>query len=77
MTTDDFKSYQRSLNRIRETKLKEGPLPTAKQLLEPDITISVDISDLTIDNIPINIVPPTQNTIIEDKPIVSESKSLF
>ena len=77
MTTDDFKSYQRSLNRIREVKLKEGPLPTAKQLLEPDITISVDISDLTIDNIPINIVPPTQNTIIEDKPIVSESKSLF
>lgn len=77
MTTDDFKSYQRSLNRIREAKLKEGPLPTAKQLLAPDITISVDISDLTIDNIPINIVPPTQNTIIEDKPIVSESKSLF
>ena len=77
MTTDDFKSYQRALNRMREAKLKESPLPTAKQLLEPDITISVDISDLTIDNIPINIVPPTQNTIIEDKPIVSESKSLF
>ena len=77
MTTDDFKSYQRSLNRIREAKLKEGPLPTAKQLLEPDITFTVDVSDLTINNIPINIVPPTQNTIIEDKPIVSESKSLF
>ena len=77
MTTDDFKSYQRALNRMREAKLKESPLPTAKQLLEPDITISVDISDLTINNIPINIVPPTQNTIIEDKPIVSESKSLF
>ena len=77
MTTDEFKSYQRTLNHIRENKLKEGALPTAKQLLEPDITISVDISDLTIDNIPINIVPPTQNTIIEDKPIVSESKSLF
>ena len=77
MTTDEFKSYQRSLNRIREAKLKEGPLLKAKQLLEPDITISVDISDLTINNIPINIVPPTQNTIIEDKPIVSESKSLF
>ena len=77
MTTDDFKSYQRSLNRIREAKLKEGPLPTSKQLLEPDVTFNVDISDLTINNIPINIVPPTQNTIIEDKPIVSESKSLF
>ena len=77
MTTDEFKSYQRTLNRMREHKLKEGPLPTAKQLLDPDITISVDISDLTIDNIPINIVPPIQNTIIEDKPIVSESKSLF
>lgn len=77
MTTDDFKSYQRALNRIREHKLKEGPLPKAKQLLEPDVKLTVDVSDLTIDNIPINIVPPTQNTIIEDKPIVSESKSLF
>ena len=77
MTTDEFKHYQRTLNRMREHKLKEGPLPTAKQLLEPDITISVDVSDLTINNIPINIVPLTQNTIIEDKPIVSESKSLF
>ena len=77
MTTDDFKSYQRTLNRMREHKLKEGPLPTANQLLEPDIKLTVDISDLTINNIPINIVPPTQNTIIEDKPIVSKSKSLF
>ena len=77
MTQEEFKSYQRTLNRIRESKLKESPLPKAKALLEPDITISVDVSDLTIDNIPINIVPPTQNTIIEDKPIVSESKSLF
>ena len=76
MTTDDFKSYQRSLNRIREAKLKEGPLPTAKQLLEPDITISVDISDLTIDNIPINIVPPVKPTY-KDEPIKSSSKSLF
>ena len=77
MTTDEFKSYQRTLNRMREHKLKEGPLPKAKQLLEPDITISVDVSDLTINNIPINIVPPTQNTIIEDKPVKSNSKSLF
>ena len=76
MTTDDFKSYQRSLNRIREAKLKEGPLPTAKQLLEPDITISVDISDLTINNIPINIVPPVQPTY-KDEPVKSSSKSLF
>lgn len=77
MTTDDFKSYQRALNRMRENKLKESPLPTAKQLLEPDVKLTVDVSDLTINNIPINIVPPAQNTIIEDKPIVSESKSLF
>ena len=77
MVTEEFKAYQKSLNRIRENKLKEGPLPTAKQLLEPDIKITVDVSDLTINNIPINIVPPTQNTIIEDKPIVSKSKSLF
>ena len=77
MMTDEFKAYQRTLNSMRENKLKEGPLPTSKQLLEPEVTFKVDISDLTINNIPINIVPPTQNTIIEDKPIVSESKSLF
>ena len=76
MTTDDFKSYQRALNRMREAKLKESPLPTAKQLLEPDITISVDISDLTIDNIPINIVPPVK-PIYKDEPVKSSSKSLF
>ena len=76
MTTEEFKSYQKSLNRIRENKLKEGPLPTAKQLLEPDIKITVDISDLTINNIPINIVPPVQ-PIYKDEPVKSNSKSLF
>lgn len=76
MTTDDFKSYQRSLNRIRENKLKEGPLPTSKQLLEPDVKITVDISDLTINNIPINITPPVQPTY-KDEPVKSLSKSLF
>ena len=77
MTTDEFKHYQRTLNHIRENKLKEGALPTSKQLLEPDVKLTVDVSDLTINNIPINIPSPVQNTIIEDKPIVSESKSLF
>ena len=76
MTTDEFKSYQRTLNRMREHKLKEGPLPKAKQLLEPDITISVDVSDLTINNIPINITAPVK-PIYKDEPIKSESKSLF
>ena len=77
MVTEEFKAYQKSLNRIRENKLKEGPLPTAKQLLEPDVKLTVDISDLTINNIPISITPPVQNTIIEDKPVKSNSKSLF
>ena len=76
MTTDDFKSYQRSLNRIREAKLKEGPLPTAKQLLEPDVKLTVDISDLTINNIPISITPPVK-PVNEEKVIKSNSKSLF
>ena len=76
MTTDEFKSYQRSLNRMRENKLKEDPLPTGKSLLEPDITISVDVSDLTIDNIPISIQPPVQPTY-KDEPVKSSSKSLF
>ena len=76
MTTDEFKSYQRTLNRMREHKLKEGPLPKAKQLLEPDITISVDVSDLTINNIPIHITAPVKPTY-KDEPIKSESKSLF
>ena len=76
MTTDEFKHYQRALNRIREHKLKEGPLPTAKQLLEPDVTFKVDISDLTLENIPINIKGPVQ-PVNEEKVIKSNSKSLF
>ena len=76
MITEEFKHYQRTLNRMREHKLKEGPLPKAKQLLEPDITISVDVSDLTINNIPINITAPVKPTY-KDEPIKSESKSLF
>ena len=76
MVTEEFKAYQRSLNHIRENKLKEGPLPTSKQLLEPDIKIAVDISDLTINNIPINITPPVQH-VNEEKVIKSNSKSLF
>lgn len=76
MTTDEFKHYQRSLNRMRENKLKESPLPKAKQLLEPDITFTVDVSDLTINNIPINIVPPVK-PIYKDEPVKSSSKSLF
>ena len=76
MVTEEFKAYQKSLNRIRENKLKEGPLPTSKQLLEPDVKLTVDISDLTINNIPINIVPPVQPTY-KDEPIKSNSKSLF
>mgnify|MGYP001776497740 CR=1 FL=1 len=76
MTTDEFKHYQRTLNHIRENKLKEGALPTSKQLLEPDVKLTVDISDLTIDNIPINITPPV-NPVKEEKAIKSNSKSLF
>ena len=76
MVTEEFKHYQRSLNRMREAKLKEGPLPTAKQLLEPDVKLTVDISDLTINNIPISITPPVTPTY-KDEPIKSESKSLF
>ena len=76
MVTEEFKHYQRSLNRMREAKLKEGPLPTAKQLLEPEVNFTVDISDLTINNIPISIQPPVQH-VKEDKVIKSNSKSLF
>lgn len=76
MVTEEFKAYQRTLNHIRENKLKEGPLPTAKQLLEPEIKLNIDISDLTINNIPINITPPVQ-PVKEDKVIKSNSKSLF
>lgn len=76
MTTDEFKAYQKSLNRIRENKLKESPLPKAKQLLEPEVKLKVDISDLTINNIPINITPPVQPKYT-DEPVKSNSKSLF
>lgn len=76
MTTEEFKSYQRTLNRMRESKLKESPLPKAKQLLEPDVTFKVDISDLTINNIPISIPSPVQPTY-KDEPVKSNSVSLF
>lgn len=76
MVTEEFKAYQRTLNHMRENKLKEGLLPTAKQLLEPDVKLTVDVSDLTINNIPINIVPPVKPTY-KDEPIKSSSKSLF
>lgn len=76
MEQEEFKAYQRTLNHIREAKLKESPLPKAKQLLEPDVTFTVDISDLTINNIPINITAPVQPTY-KDEPVKSSSKSLF
>ena len=76
MVTEEFKHYQRTLNHIRENKLKEGPLPKAKQLLEPEIKLNIDISDLNLQNIPINITPPVQ-PIYKDEPIKSKSKSLF
>ena len=76
MTTDEFKAYQRSLNRMREAKLKEGPLPKAKALLEPDVTFNVDISDLTLENLPLNIKEPIQ-PVKEEKVIKNNSKSLF
>lgn len=76
MIAEEFKHYQRSLNSMRENKLKESSLPKSKQLLEPDITLSVDVSDLTINNIPISITPPVKPTY-KDEPIKSSSKSLF
>ena len=76
MTADEFKHYQRTLTHMRENNLKEDPLPTSKQLLEPDVTFNVDISDLNLQNIPINITPPVQ-AVKEDKVIKSNSKSLF
>lgn len=76
MLTEEFKAYQKSLNHIRENKLKESPLPTSKQLLEPDVTFDIDISDLNLQNIPINIKGPVQS-VNEEKVIKSNSKSLF
>ena len=76
MIAEEFKVYQRTLNHIRENKLKEGALPTSKQLLEPEIKFNVDISDLTLENLPLNITPPVQH-VKEDKVIKSNSKSLF
>ena len=76
MIAEEFKVYQRTLNRMRENKLKESPLPTSKHLLEPEVNFTVNVSDLTIDNIPINIVPPVQPTY-KDEPVKSNSKSLF
>ena len=76
INNDEFKTYQRMLNIQRLKSLNEGPLPTGKPLMEPDITLSVDISDLTLENLPLNITPPVQH-VKEDKVIKSNSKSLF
>lgn len=47
-----------------------------KHLLEPEITFTVDISDLTLENLPLNIKEPIQH-VKEEKVIKSNSKSLF
>ena len=74
MEIEEFKEYQRQLNRIREAKLKESPLPTKRPLLEPEVKIKVDISDLELPDIEIN---PSVLPKKEDKPVKSNSVSLF
>ena len=54
--------------------MKHG-LPKSLKL-EPEVTFKTDISDLSIENIPINIPEPVQ-PVTEYIPIKSESKSLF
>lgn len=76
MIREEFKEYQRTLNKQRINYLAEGPLPQKKPLLEPEIKINVDISDLSLDNLPINIKEPVQ-PVKEEKAIKSNSKSLF
>lgn len=46
--------------------------------LEPEVKLKVDISDLSIDNLPINIQEPVQPvTEYKLEPVKSNSKSLF
>ena len=47
-----------------------------QHLLEPEVTFNIDISDLTLENLPLNIIPPVQ-AVKEEKVIKSNSKSLF
>jgi hypothetical protein len=76
MTQEEFKAYQRSLNKIREAKLKEEPLPTKRPLLEPEVKFKVDVSDLALEDIPINIPEPVKEPI-KEQPIKSNSVTLF
>lgn len=76
MIIEEFKEYQRALNKQRINYLAEGPLPQKKRLLEPEIKINVDISDLSLDNLPINIKEPVQEPV-KDKPVKSNSVVLF
>ena len=69
MITEEFKEYQRALNKQRINYL-------AEPLLEPEIKINVDISDLSLDNLPINIKEPVQEPV-KDKPVKSNSVVLF
>lgn len=54
--------------------MKHKPPKSLK--LAPEVTFKTDISDLSIDNLPINITEPVQH-VKEDKVIKSNSKSLF
>jgi len=76
MITEEFQEYQRQLNRIREAKLKEGKLPTKRPLLEPEVKFKVDVSDLALEDIPINIPEPVKEPI-KEQPVKSNSVTLF
>lgn len=76
INNEEFKEYQKRLNQIRVNALRESPLPKKRPLLEPEIKINVDISDLSLDNLPISIKEPVQEPI-KDEPVKSNSVILF
>ena len=76
MTQEEFKDYQRKLNKQRINYLAEKPLLKAKQLLEPEVKFKVDVSDLALEDIPINIPEPVKEPI-KEQPVKSNSVTLF
>lgn len=76
INNDEFKQYQKRLNTIRVNALKEKPLPKSKSLLEPQVTFSTNLSDLTLEDLPIQIPNPVIQQPVFNKQTSTENKSV-
>ena len=76
INNDEFKAYQRALNIQRVNALKEKPLPKSKSLLEPHVDFSTNLSDLTLEDLPIQIPNPVIQKPVLNQQTSTENKSV-